>query len=1005
MVCFISHPNLNAQEQLEASYFKALEYRNIGPTRGGRATAVAGDKDNPGVFYMGATGGGVWKSTDFGHNWRNISDGYFKTPSIGAIRLAPTDSKIIYVGTGSDGIRSNVIAGKGVYKSVDAGKTWQNIGLEKTGQIGAIEIHPNDPNTVYVAAIGEAFAPNSERGVYRTRDGGRNWEKILFVSDTTGAVDLEFAPNNPDIIYASMWRGERKPWTIISGGKEGGVYKSTDGGDNWKKITNGLPTDIIGKSDLAVSPADPNKVYALVEAPEDTKQGGLYVSDDQGENFRLVSTYAPLLDRPFYYCNVDADPNNADILFVNSTRFFKSDNGGKSWKRMSTPHGDNHDIWIHPDNSDIWVQANDGGVNVTRDGGKTWSTQHNQSTAELYQVEVDDQFPYWLYAGQQDNSTIALPSLPPYNSVSGGPGYWMAVGGCETGPVVPKPGNPDIVYANCKGRFGVFNKKTGQEQQFYVGASNMYGHNPKELKFRFQRVAPIHVSSHNPDVVYHTSQFVHKTTDDGKTWEIISPDLTAFEDDKQVISGSPITRDVTGEEFYSTIYAIQESKIKEGLIWVGANDGPVHVTTNGGDSWNKVTPGEMQKGGRIDCVAPSPHKEAKAYVCGLRYQLGDWKPYIYKTENYGESWTLLTDGKNGIPADYPVRVVREDPDREGVLYAGTEYGLYISFNDGDSWTAFQQNLPVTPITDIKVYRKDLIASTMGRGFWIMDDLSAIHQMNEQNIQSSAHLFQPRDAHRMRYRRTSQSSVPYYPGPSVIIDYNLKEKVDGEIVIDILDKDKKLVRSFTNIRNKKANASISEPDMATGFFRQGFSPEIKAGAGLHRIRWDMRHVGPWSNSSGNRPNNGPMVAPGQYFVRLSAAGKEMTQSFNILPDPRVIKNGISIEDMMAQEDLCLKVRSLQSEANQLLESAKKGKVNSKTKAGSEAADDILKALQTANGRYMKPQLLAQLSYLRSMLDRADQRPGKDAYDRYTELETQLKKLSAKWKEASDDSRTE
>ncbi|MEO0331378.1 MAG: hypothetical protein AAF223_06810, partial [Bacteroidota bacterium] len=555
----------------DATLLSGMDYRPVGPMRGGRVTTVTGITGQPNVFYMGSSGGGVWKTADYGQSWNNVSDGYFSTPSTGAIRAAASNPDIVYVGTGSDGLRSNVIAGKGVYKSTNAGESWEFVGLKDAGQIGAVEIDPSNPDRAFVAAIGNAFAPNEERGVFRTTDGGSNWEKVLFHSDTVGAVDLEFKPDDAQVLYATLWRAERKPWTIISGSTEGGIYKSTDGGDTWEKKTDGLPSDLIGKIDLAVSADDPNRLYALVEAP--VGEGGLYRSDDAGESFTLVSTKKELLDRPFYYCNIDANPKDADIVFGSATRFFRSDNGGEDWKQLSTPHGDNHDLWINPNDTSIWVQSNDGGANVTLNSGESWSTQFNQPTAELYQVDVDDQFVYWLYAGQQDNySTIAVPSLPPYGVQAGSNSYIINTGGCETGPAVPKPGDPNIVYANCKGRFGVYDKRTGQEMQYYVGASNMYGHNPKDLKFRFQRVSPIHVSPHDPNVIYHTSQYVHKTTDEGKTWEVISPDLTAFTPETQVISGSPITRDITGEEFYSTIYDIRESSLEAGVIWTGAND-------------------------------------------------------------------------------------------------------------------------------------------------------------------------------------------------------------------------------------------------------------------------------------------------------------------------------------------------------------------------------------------------------------------------------------------------
>lgn len=982
LCCLTAWPNIeaNAQINMDQSTLTSFNYRCIGPTRGGRVTAVAGSVNNVGTFYMGSTGGGVWKTTDYGANWDCVSDGYFATGSIGAISVAPSNEAVIYVGTGSDGIRSNVITGKGVYKSMDSGKSWESVGLVKTGQIGAVEIHPDNDQIVYVAAIGDAFSPNPERGVYKTIDGGASWEKILFVSDSTGAVDLEFAPNNPDIIYAAMWRGERKPWTIISGSAtEGGIYKSTDGGKNWKKLDNGLPQGLFGKSDLAVSAADPNRLYVLIEAP--VGEGGVYRSDDQGASFELMSTNKSLLDRPFYYCNLEADPSNADVLYGSATRFFKSTDGGKTWKRRSTPHGDNHDIWIHPLDSNLMIQSNDGGANVSRDGGNTWSSQHNQATAELYQIEVDDQFPYHVYAGQQDNSTLMLPSLPPYPATSDFTTYWQSVGGCETGPVVPKPGNPDIVYANCKGRFGVYNKKTGQEMQYYVGASNMYGHNPKELKFRFQRVAPIHVSPHDPDVVYHCSQYVHKTTDDGQTWEIISPDLTAFTPETQVISGSPITRDVTGEEFYSTIYAIQESRIEPGVIWIGANDGPVHVTKNGGESWHKVTPSALLPGGRIDCVEPSSHQKGKAFFTSLRYQLGDYKPYIFKTEDYGKSWTLVT---KGIPDDVPVRVVREDPNREGLLYAGTEFGMYISFDDGTNWQPFQQNLPVTPITDIKIKDEDLVLSTMGRSFWILDDLSPLYQI-EAPLASNK-LFTPRDAFRMRYRGTRSNIVPYYPGPGAYIQYYLKEKASSPIKLEILDEEGTVIRQYQSAEDTEEE-SQETPNMATGFYRQGATPELLNAVGVHRFRWDLRH----QSANPNR-RSGPMAAPGTYTARLTIGGQVQQSSFRVKMDPRVLDAGLSESDLQAQEELAMKVDALHAEAVKMQSwVSDQLKKESLEESKKQALDKLHKALSTAEGRYMTPMIVDQIRYLSSMLDRADQRPGKDALDRYEELRQGLEEL--------------
>lgn len=951
----------------EPSFWAGLKYRCIGPSRGGRVTAVAGIPSEPTTFFMGATGGGVWKTVDAGQTWTNVSDGFFATPSIGSIRVAPSAPNIVYVGTGSDGIRSNVISGRGIYRSNDQGRTWTFLGLRDTGQIGAVEIHPDNPDIAFAAALGNAFRPNPERGVFRTRDGGATWEKVLHLSERTGAIDLEIAPGRPDTIYASMWRGERKPWTILSGGGEDGVFRSTDGGTTWARLTQGLPSGVTGKSDLAVSPDAPDRLYVLLEAP--AGKGGLYRSDDRGESFALVSTYAPLLDRPFYYCNIDADPTNADVLYVNSTQFFKSADAGKNWTRMSTPHGDNHDMWINPGNPRIFIQSNDGGANVTLDGGRSWSSQLNQPTAELYQADVDDAFPYWVYAGQQDNSTIAVPSLPPYAAAGGPRAFWREVGGCETGPAVPKPGDPDIVYSNCKGIFGRYDKRTGQEKSYPVGASNLYGHNPKDLKFRFQRVAPIVVSPHDPGIVYHASQYLHRTLDEGVTWETISPDLTANEPDKQVDSGAPITRDITGEEYYSAIYAVAESPLQKGLIWVGANDGPVHVTRDAGRTWTKVTPPGLPSGGRVQTVEPSPHRAGKAYLAVYRTLLGDEAPYIYRTVDYGRTWTRLTSGTNGIPADSPTRVVREDPGREGLLYAGTEFGMYLSFDDGATWRPFQQNLPVTPVTDIKVHRGDLVLSTMGRSFWVMDNPAPLRQWRSGGGTGEPRLFAPAESIRMRFRGGgSAPSDPQYPAPGVVIDYSLAAKPEGDIKIEIMDGAGTVLRTFSS---------------AAGV------PRLPASAGLNRFVWDFRREGP----GGGR---GPMVPPGTYRVKLSVGGWSGSESFTVAIDPRLAASGVGVEDLRAQESLHLDVLRLQARAREasarLDKEIKSAEEGAKTQGrGGDPARKRLAALRalrsemvTATSIYPRPMLLDQIGTLAGILDRADQKPGRDAYERLTEL---------------------
>jgi len=986
--------NLHSQD------FSSLEYRNVGPYRGGRVTAVAGITAQPSTFYMGATGGGVWKTEDYGTSWQNVSDGFFKTPSIGAIAVAQNDPNIVYVGTGSEGLRSNLIEGKGMYKSIDGGKTWLETGLVNVGQIGAIRIHPTDHNIAYVAALGRAFSSNPERGLYKTTDGGKTWDKILFISNKTGISDIEMMPTNPNILYAAAWKAERKPWTIISGGtpEEGGIYKSNDAGKNWTKIESGLPANLIGKIDLEVCQADSKLLYALVEAPEE--EGGLYISDNHGETFQQVSDEKKIRTRPFYYTNIKVDPQNPDVIYSMATDYMKSADRGKTWVSLTVPHGDNHDMWINPENSDLFIQSNDGGANVTHNGGKSWSTQFNQPTSEIYQVEVDNQYPYWLYGGQQDNyTTVAVPSMPPYGIQAPGIGYIINTGGCETGPAVPHPTNPDIVYSNCKGRFTVYNKKTGTEKSFYVGASNMYGHNPKDLQFRFQRVSPILVSPHNPKVIYHTSQYVHKTTDEGKTWKIISPDLTAFEADKQVISGSPITRDITGEEFYSTIYSIQESQAEEGIIWVGSNDGPVHVTRNGGKTWKNVTPKNLPPGGRVDAVEPSPHNPAKAYICVLRHLLGDRKSYIYKTNNYGESWQLLSTGTNGIPKEYPARVVREDPEKEGLLFAGTEYGLFVSFDDGASWKEFQQNLPVTPITDIKIHRNDLVLSTMGRGFWILDDINLLRQENLNQIKEDF-LFKPNAA--IRYRSPSgarTSEYPKYPKAAVSIDYFLHEDVNSPFKLEILNEDQALVNTYISDTTELSKDTVKR-NMSTEFLNYQVTDKLKAKKGYNRFKWDMTATGPWNKKAENRYKNGPLVKPGTYTAKLTINDRVLLQSFEIKIDPRVKETGISEEIINKQVDFQLKIRDLLNKALLLVDELEEEQKSIENKEITTAAEKsllaqiekVLDKLKTREGIYEQPMLTSQIYYLYSMMNEADQEIGKDALDRFGELENEFNSIN-------------
>jgi photosystem II stability/assembly factor-like uncharacterized protein len=986
-----------------------LRYRMVGPARGGRVTTVTGVASEPRTFYMGVASGGLWKTTDAGATWVPISDGKIPVGSMGSIDVSQSNPNVIYAGTGSDDIRSNVSTGRGVYKSTDAGATWSFAGLRDAGQIGAVRIDPSNPDIAYVAAIGNAFTTNTERGVFRTKDGGKSWSKVLFISDSTGAADIELQPGNSRVIYAGMWHGVRKPWSIISGGHEGGLFKSTDGGDHWTRMTNGLPSDLIGKSNIAVTAANPNRVYALIEAKPG---GGLYRSDDAGEHWSLVSSNPQLITRPFYYVTLAADPTNADVVYGGAEGFFKSVDGGKTFRSMRVPHGDNHDMWISPKDGNVMIQANDGGANISFDGGRSWSTQYNQPTAEIYSVAVDNQFPYRLYGAQQDNTTLIVPSLP---LNTGENDEWRTGPGCETGPIMPHITNPDTVYASCKGQFSRMSLRTGQEKQYWVGAQSLYGSPPGDLIYRFQRVSPLELSPHDSHVIYYGSQYVHRTRDEGVTWERISPDLTAHDPRYLgVVSGGPITRDVTGEEVYSTLYAIRESPLQKGLIWTGSNDGPVYVTRDDGKTWTNVTPKDLPAGGRVQTIEPSPHRAGSAYIAVYRYLLGDFQPYIYRTDDYGRTWTRLTNGRNGIASDEPTRVVREDPSREGLLYAGTEFGMYVSLDNGAHWLPFQFNLPATPITDINVHQNDLVLSTQGRSFWIMDDLTPLHQWSAAVASSAAHLFKPRDAYRVRYRagpisaRANSSAAAEYPQPGAMIDYYFASAPAGKVTLDILDASGKVVRSFAGA------AAIDRAGEAapSGGEEEDESPRRRAGPvnvpvhqGLNRFTWDLAYPGPRQSATRPAGGGGPTAVPGSYSVRLTVAASAdapawtETQPLVLKPDPRNAADGVTLADMREQFDHNMRVRDLATEVN--LAVARVREARARLKGATGAAADTLQRLsaiaarlETPPVRYSKPELQDNIRYLYGMTNGADQKIGRDAVERYQTLRSQLdEQLSA------------
>ncbi len=956
--------------------WSGMRYRQVGPFRGGRVTAVTGAPSQPYTFYMGSTGGGVWKTTDAGHSWINVSDGFIPLGSMGAIEVSQSNPDIVYAGTGSSKIRSNVSIGRGVYKSTDAGKTWTFAGLRDVGQIATVRVHPVNPEIVYVAAVGNPFAPNKERGVYRTTDGGKTWKNVLFISDSVGTADLELQPGNPNVIFACMWHGERRPWTIISGSLDGGIYKSVDGGEHWAKLAKGLPGELFGRSNVAIPAANPNRVYALIEAKPGS---GLYRSDDAGASFTLVNGSASLITRPFYYTTLGVDPNNPDVVYVGDEGWYKSTDGGKSFRSAPAPHGDHHDLWINPKNSEYMIQSNDGGANVSLDGGRTWSTQANQPTAEIYQVATDDQYPYRIYGAQQDNTTVIVPSLPAGN------GQDFRVGpGCETGPIIPDPVNPEIVYGSCKGQFSRQNLNTANEERYWIGAESLYGSGGADLIYRFQRVSPMEVSPHAPHAIYYGSQYVHRTLDGGVTWQRISPDLTAHPPGTQGASGEPITRDATGEEIYSTLYSIRESPVEKGVIWAGSNDGPIWVTRNGGETWANVTPAGLPPGGRVQNIEPSPHRAATAYAAVYRYLLGDFAPYIYRTGDFGRTWTRLTDGKNGIAADEPTRVVREDPDRAGLLYAGTEFGIYISFDNGAHWQPFQLNLPATPVTDIKVAHKDLVVATQGRSFWILDNLTPLHQLNDKLAASQAFLFAPREAVRTSGGRgggLGRAAVgPQYPMPGAMIDYYLARTPSADITLEILDEAGKVVRRFSSAATAaQARPAATEAPPGEGeeggFRMRGGPTRLDKSAGWHRFTWDLRYPGPWQSAALPEGPNGPLAVPGKYAARLTVGSWTSTQPFTVIEDPRVTKAGVTIADLREQFEHNMRVRDLVSDVNRLAARVRAGQAN-------------VPGLLTPPIRYSQPGLQTQITYLYSLTTATDQKIGRDAIERYGVLRKQL-----------------
>jgi len=887
----------------DTSLYAGMRYRMIGPYRGGRATAVSGVAQEPHTFYLGATGGGVWKTVDAGQHWSNVSDGSFNVGSIGAIAVAPSDPDVVYVGTGSADIRGNVSTGKGVFRSTDAGKTWSFMGLEDAGNIGKIVVSPRDPDVVFLASIGHPFGPNPTRGVFRSKDGGRSWQKVLFVSDSTGFIDLSMDPNNPRTIYAAAWQAERKPWTIISGGHEGGIWKTTDGGDHWTKLGGGLPTGVVGKASVSVSPADPDRVWVLMQA-EPIDDGGVYRSDDAGKTWKHLTHTHDLTQRAFYYIHIFADPKDPNTVYALNTSPYRSIDGGKTFTRIRVPHGDTHDWWINPDHPEYLAIADDGGAQVSLTDGKSWSTYYNQPTAQFYRVTTDNAFPYRVYGPQQDNTTISVPAWPPNNGRLTAQGEWKTVAGGESGYIALDPDHPEVTYAGSYGgEIDRMEAGSGRMQDMVAYPQLALGAYAKDLKYRFQWNAPILMSKFDSSVVYHAAQVVLETTDGGHSWTAISPDLTRNDTTKMGPGGGPIESEETGVEIYGTIFALAEGTKSPDVLWAGSDDGLVHLTRDGGKTWKDITPPGLPTFSTINVIEPSPHQAGGAYVTAYRYRMDDWTPYVYETKDWGAHWTRIADGTRGIPAGDPVRVVREDPERAGLLYAGTEFGMYVSFDDGGHWQTLQQNLPPVPVTDLQVHGSDLVVATQGRSFWILDDVTPLRQVADSVAEAGDYLFQPRPAYRadMRGGFGDDDEPEGAPGPA-IFDYYLSKKPEGPVKLELRDASGKVVRTFSSEKKK-----VGEESELAAYFGGGRARPLPDAPGMHRYTWNLRYPGV-ETSKGAVVwgfTGGPTAVPGSYTVHLIVGKDTTSRSFEVRPDPRW--QGVSHQDLADQFQLAMAIR--------------------------------------------------------------------------------------------------
>lgn len=930
---------LSAQARASAAYdttaLTALKWREIGPFRGGRSDAVAGSSGRPWEYYFGTTGGGVQKTIDGGMTWTPVTDKYFGG-SIGAIAVAESNPDIVYVGTGEEDIRGNVTHGDGVWKTTDAGKTWSHVGLADTRQIGRIRVHPKNPDIVYVAALGHVWGANSERGIFKSENGGKTWRRVLFQSDSAGAVDIAMHASDPGTLYAAFWHAYRQPWKLVSGGSGSGIFKSTDGGETWTNITRnpGLPAGVLGKIGITVSPVNPKKLWALIEADS----GGVFRSDDGGATWTKTNSERKLRQRAWYYTRIYADTKDSSTVYALNTGLYRSTDGGKTFQSIQVPHGDNHDLWISPLDNNRMIEANDGGASVSFNAGRTW-TEQDQSTAQFYHVVTTNHFPYRVCGAQQDNSTLCGPSRAP-----GGISIedWYDVGGGESGYIAVRPDDPDIVYAGSYGGFLTRrDERTGFERDINPWPDNPMGHDAIDAKYRFQWTYPIVISPHDPNTLYVGSSVIFRTTDDGQSFAAISPDLTRHDPRTLGPSGGPITKDQTSVEYYATVFAIAESPVTAGVIWGGSDDGLVHVTRDNGRTWKNVTPPNLREWARVSIIEPSHFSAATAYVAANRYQMDDLKPYIYRTTDYGATWQLIV---NGIPENEFTRVVREDPVRKGLLYAGTERGVWVSLNDGTSWHTLRRNLPIVPVHDLAVKEGDLVAATHGRSFWILDDLSALRQLDPTITTKQSHLFRPRDVYRTGFGGGGSNGAAgghptgQNPPAGAIVYYWLKQP-NQLVTIEFVDPAGKVIRSFTSAQSPQAaRDSLRRAARADSLKRAGIPdsaqrsearseeapeegprrapppPRVSNQAGLNTFAWNLRY--PDASTFQNlimwaAGTQGPVAVPGTYTVRIRVNGVTESQSFKIVKDPR---SKATQADLDAQFAFLIKVRDETSRAN-------------------------------------------------------------------------------------------